>query len=113
MKSIVGLVLAVTFLLSPFVVAGEFADSDFLFSSKQVTVTTISSEEMQGTAGRLQEFVFDVDGFEVVIVLPEGFTPDRVGSPVAIGGRGAIFNACPPPNSSDPPGGTCIINITQ
>ncbi len=97
--------------LSPLAMAGDLgsADSDFLFSSEQVAATTISSGEMQGTAGRLQEFVFDVDGFEVVIVLPEGFTPNCVGSLNDIADPGSIFNACPTEPNNLPVGGFFIV----
>ena len=55
MRSILALVLAVSLFLSPLAMAGELGsgDSGFLFSKNQVSVTTISDQEMQNTEGRL------------------------------------------------------------
>jgi hypothetical protein len=49
------LVLAGVLFLSPLAMAGELgsADSNFLFSSDQVAVTTISDQEMDSTQGQV------------------------------------------------------------
>ncbi len=87
------LLMAGILFLSPLAMAGDLgsADSDFLFSSEQVAATTISSGEMQDTAG--QQIIANV--------LP-------LLSPTAVGGANSIFNAC----STAVLGAGCAIVIT-
>jgi hypothetical protein len=88
------LLMAGVLFLSPLAMAGELgsSDSNFLFSSDRVAATTISSQEMQDTAGQQL----------IISVIP-------LLSPTIGEANGSIFNAC----SVAVLGGSCANVITS
>ncbi len=104
------LLMAGVLFLSPLAMAGDLgsSDSDFLFSSDQVTATTITDQEMQATQGQ-QRFSFN--GFVVIIEgIPSDVEPGPIQSPTIGDASGSLYNACSlGPNRP----GDCINIINQ
>ena len=62
MKRALVLVMVSVLFVCPLAMAGDLgsSDSEFLFSSEQVTATTISAKEMQDTQGKLLDILSDI-----------------------------------------------------